>query len=194
MDTLRGILPMLLAPAMARAAGGEAEPGGVDFLTPLLPQVFWSVVTFVLALFVLGRFAWPAIQKALDERERRIREALAAAENARQEAEEARARSKAEMAAAQRRMDEEAAVVKADIGRAREGLLAAARREADAVQRKALEAIEQAKLQALAEVRRRAVDLAIAAAERIIARRLDAEDERRFAQEAIDALRPPEAR
>jgi F0F1-type ATP synthase membrane subunit b/b' len=98
------------------------------------------------------------------------------------------------MAAAQRRMDEEAAVVKADIGRAREGLLAAARREADAVQRKALEAIEQAKLQALAEVRRRAVDLAIAAAERIIARRLDAEDERRFAQEAIDALRPPEAR
>ncbi|HAK96950.1 MAG TPA: hypothetical protein DCM87_18660 [Planctomycetes bacterium] len=194
MDTLRAILPMLLVPALACASGGEAEASGVGFLTPLLPQVFWSVVTFALALFVLGRFAWPAIQKALDEREHRIREALDAAEKARKDAEEARERTRAEMAAEHRRMDEEAAAMRADIGRTREGLLAAARQEAGAVQRKALEAIEQAKLQALAEVRRRAADLAIAAAERIIARRLDADDERRFAQEAIDALRPPEAR
>ncbi len=193
MDRLRATLLMLLVPALACASGGEAEASGVGFLTPLLPQVFWSVVTFAIALFVLGRFAWPAIQKALDEREERIREALSTAEKARKDAEEARERTKAEMAAEHRRLDEEAAAMRADIGRTREGLLAAARQDADAVQRKAVEAIEQAKLQALAEVRRRAADLAIAAAERIIARRLDAEDERRFAQEAIDALEPPKA-
>ncbi len=184
----------LLVPVFALASEAKAEEGGTSFLTPLLPQIVWAVITFFVAFGILWKFAWPAIVQALDEREARIRDAIAAAETAQKEAQEARERTTQELAAERRRMDEEVAAMKAELGRAREGLLAAARQEAEAVQRKALEAIEQAKLQALAEVKTRAVDLAVAGAERIIARRLSGEDERRFAQEVIDSFVPPKAR
>lgn len=194
MCRLIAIVAILLAPAFAYASGAEAEKSGTNFLVPLLPQVVWAVVTFLVAFGVLWKFAWPAIVKALDEREARIRDALSSAEQAQKDAEDARERTKAEMAVEHRRMDEEVAAMKVDLNRTRDEQLAAARTEAEAVLHKAVEAIEQAKLQALAEVRGRAVDLAIAGAERIIARRLSGEDERRFAQEVIDSFAAPKAR
>lgn len=58
-------------------------------LNPLVspdPGLFiWSTVAFVLLFFVLSKFAWKPIVKALDERERSIEDALAKAEIAKEE-------------------------------------------------------------------------------------------------------------
>ena len=60
-------------------------------LNPLVspdPGLFiWSTVAFILLFFLLSKFAWKPIVKALDERERSIEDALAKAEMAKEEME-----------------------------------------------------------------------------------------------------------
>jgi F-type H+-transporting ATPase subunit b len=46
---------------------------------------FWMLVSFSILLFVLKRFAWGPILKALSDREKSIEEALKSAENAKEE-------------------------------------------------------------------------------------------------------------
>lgn len=58
-------------------------------LNPLVspdPGLFiWSTITFILLFFLLSKFAWKPIVKALDERERSIEDALSKAEIAKEE-------------------------------------------------------------------------------------------------------------
>src|SRR5438876_5226811 len=48
--------------------------------------MIWTIVCFLIVLFVLKRYAFGPIQKLIDERRERIRQALAEADNARDEA------------------------------------------------------------------------------------------------------------
>ena len=57
----------------------------MDIVTPSLGLVFWTSISFLLLLFLLGKFAWKPIMKALDDRERSIEDALSAAEKAKDE-------------------------------------------------------------------------------------------------------------
>ncbi len=65
------------------AEGGE----GPNLFTGDLGNVFWSLLTFVLVLVVLGKFAWKPILGALQKREDFIRESLVQAKRDRDEAE-----------------------------------------------------------------------------------------------------------
>lgn len=49
--------------------------------------VIWTIITFILLLIVLRKFAWKPLLSALDHREQRIRSDLERAEQARHEAE-----------------------------------------------------------------------------------------------------------
>ena len=51
--------------------------------------LFWSVITFLLLLFILSKVAWGPIISALETREKQIREALDSAANAKADAEKA---------------------------------------------------------------------------------------------------------
>ncbi len=57
----------------------------MELITPGLGLIFWMTLVFLLLLFILGKFAWKPILKALKERETSIREALHAADKAREE-------------------------------------------------------------------------------------------------------------
>lgn len=57
----------------------------MDLVTPGLGLIFWSVITFLLLLFILRKFAWRPILDAVSEREEGIRNALLSAENAKKE-------------------------------------------------------------------------------------------------------------
>src|SRR5919205_4330100 len=48
--------------------------------------MIWTVVCFLITLYVLRRYAFGPIQKAIDERRERIRQSLEEADNAREEA------------------------------------------------------------------------------------------------------------
>ena len=150
--------------------------------------MIWTIVCFLLTLFVLKRFAFGAIQKTIDERRERIRQSIEEAEHAREEA---------------RRLLEEH---KALIGQARgeaEGILAEARRVGDAQRermREEVEADRQRRLEetrrqiegetarALTQIRAEVAELTLVATAKVTGKVLDDEDHRRLITDAIKGL------
>ncbi len=57
----------------------------MDLLIPEVGLLFWHTVSFLLLLFILGKFAWKPVMKAISERERSIETALDAAQKAKEE-------------------------------------------------------------------------------------------------------------
>ncbi len=150
--------------------------------------MIWTIVCFLIALFVLKRYAFGPIQKLIDERRERIRRALDEADEARDEArtllEEHRkligqARSEAEEILSEARqvargMQER---VKEETEADRQRRLEETRRQIEAETRRALEAIR-------AEV----AELSLVAAEKVTRKSLDDKDQRRLIDEAIGEL------
>jgi len=57
----------------------------MDLVTPGIGMIFWSTLFFLILLFILGKFAWPAILAAVLARNESIRRALDAAGKAKEE-------------------------------------------------------------------------------------------------------------
>src|SRR4051812_46044716 len=128
----------------------------------------WTAVTFIILLFVLGKFAWGPILQMIETREKTIADAIESAKKERAAAESAAAEMKAslekareESAALIRRNQQEVAAAKAD-------LMATARKESDDLLAAARKTIQEEKRQAIAELRSSAVDMAIEAANRLV--------------------------
>ena len=150
--------------------------------------MIWTIVCFLITLFVLRRYAFGPIQEAIDQRRERIRQSLEEADKAREEA-----RSLLEQ---HRQL----------IGRAKtdaEEILAEARRVADANERRMrdeLEADRQRRLEetrkqieaetrrALEQIRLEVVDLSLLAATKVTGKTLDDADHRRLIDEAVADL------
>ena len=150
--------------------------------------MIWTIVCFLITLFVLKRYAFGPIQKAIDERRDRIRASLDEADHAREEA---------------RRLLEEH---RALIGRAQtdaEEILSEARRVADANERRMREELEedrQRRLEdtrkqieaetrrALEQIRLEVVDLSMLAATKVTRKSLDDADHKRLIEEAVGEL------
>ena len=57
----------------------------MELVTPGIGLIFWMTLTFLILLWILGKFAWKPILSMLKEREASIQEALDAADNAKEE-------------------------------------------------------------------------------------------------------------
>lgn len=57
----------------------------MSLVTPDIGLLFWTTITFLLLVFVLGKFAWKPMLSAVNKRQDSIEEALKQAEKARQE-------------------------------------------------------------------------------------------------------------
>ena len=57
----------------------------MDLVTPDIGLIFWTTLSFLILLFILGKFAWKPILNSVNDRETSILKALKEAENAREE-------------------------------------------------------------------------------------------------------------
>jgi len=148
----------------------------------------WTLIAFGLTFFVLKRYIFGPVQKAIDERRERVRQSLAEADRARAEA---------------RRLLEEHRELRAGARREAEEILAEARRVAESMRervREETEADRQRRLEetrrqieaetqrALEQIRAEVADLALVAAEKVTRKSLDDSDQRRLIEEAIREL------
>ena len=154
-------------------------------LDPHVGLIIWTIITFLVVLFVLKKFAWPHLLAALDEREQRISDAIAGAEQARQEAEEVLREHRQKLAAA----DEEARQIVAEAREAganvRQTIVSQAREEAERMLDQARTSIESEKRAAIAELRRETANLAVQAAGALIDANLDDEKNRGLVDDFI---------
>ena len=154
-------------------------------LDPHVGLIIWTIITFLVVLLVLKKFAWPHLLAALDEREKRISDAIAAAEQARQESEEVLREHRQKLATA----DEEARQVVAEAREAganlRQTIVSQAREEAERMLDQARTSIESEKRAAIAELRRETASLAVQAAGALIDANLDDEKNRGLVDDFI---------
>ena len=175
--------PALLALAAVQEAGQRATPFDIN------PGVsIWTLVVFGLLVFILAKTAWPAILRAVEEREQRIQSQLDAAEKANVEAQRTLAVYQQQIAAS--REDAQAIVAAARQAgqRLREEAIAKGRAEQEELLVRARREIGLERDKALAELRHEAVELSIAAATRVIGRNLDTEADRSLVREYIQSL------
>jgi F-type H+-transporting ATPase subunit b len=166
-----------------------AEEESSNFLvSPDVGLMIWTLIAFLAALFILRKYAWPAITEALDKRQRAIEESIETAERARTEAaallEEYRsrlreARTQAEEIIARARKAGEVSEREAieEARGKREELLEQTRRDIEAETRRAIQ-----------EIRSEVADLTILATEKVTRKTLDEDDQKRLVEEALGEL------
>ena len=148
----------------------------------------WTTLVFLALLGILWKFAWGPILGAVQAREDGIQETLDQAGNERDEAAKLLAEHRQQMADARRQAQQMIAEGKEAGERVRQDIEAKARDEGDAMIERARESIEREKDAALEELRKEAVDLALAAAAKLVQESLDAEKDRELVMGFIDEL------
>ena len=114
----------------------------MELVTPQIGLIFWTTLSFFILLFILKKVAWTPILGAVKEREVSIKDALASAENARNEM--------ANLQADNQRILKEARDIKATIVSEAKN---AAKAEADAIISAAKVLIENEKVAAITELK-----------------------------------------
>jgi len=177
---------LLLTPAAAMAAA-EGEGGGGLFSINLGLSI-WTVVVFTSVFLVLARFAWKPILSAVEARETKIQDALDEARRRQAEAEQLLLEHKAQLADARRQAQEILAEGRDAADRFRKEMEGKAREESEFILTRARAEIQREKEAAVDVLRRESVDLALAAASKLLHQKLDSEQDRKLVMEYVDGL------
>ncbi len=180
-----GVAVLWAFPSLAtEGAKGEEQPGIINLNRTLLLQV----VNFLILIVLLSRFLYKPLTQFLATRAEGIKRSLEEAKAAREAAAQAQQEYEARIAATRREAAtlREAAV--REVEEERQRLLKASRDEAARLVTEAKAQIEQEVKRAKAELREEVVGLALGVTERLIARSLTAEDQRRLAEQVAQEI------
>ncbi len=170
--------------------GGTADDchKAPSLILPATNELVWGIISFVVLLILMGKFAWPGIKKGMADRTERIRGDLDQAEQAKTEAQTVLDEYRAQLADAK---NESARIIEE------------ARQQADALKKdqeqrlqtelaemrtRAAADVEAAKVQAIADLRADVANLAIEAAEVVVQRSLDRATQTQLVESYIDQL------
>ena len=147
--------------------------------------MIWTIIAFAITLWVLKRYAFGPVQKLIDDRRDRIRQAIEEADRAREEArsllEEHRALIGQAKSEAEEILAEARKIADSQRERMRGEIEADRQRRLEETQRQ----IDQATAQALGEIRREVAELSLLAAEKITKKSLTDADQQRLIDEAL---------
>jgi F-type H+-transporting ATPase subunit b len=153
------------------------------------PGLFiWTIVTFLVLLALLAKFAWGPLLQALEARQERIRKALDDAERARQELERLQQESAKIMQQARAEAESIVTQTRTDAERLREELKQKAKEEADNILRNAQQQIQLQTRQAIQQIRHEVADIAVLLASKLLERNLAKEDNARLIDETLKQI------
>jgi F-type H+-transporting ATPase subunit b len=153
------------------------------------PGLFlWSVITFLILVAVLYRFAFNPLMRLQKARQAEIHQSIVDAENLRDEAQQLLTDYKRQLASARGEADAivERARKAGEVSKAE--ILEEARVQAEASLARARQQIERDTNQALQKIREEAADLAITATAKVARSSLSEQDQLRLIQEAINEI------
>ena len=179
---------MILSALFSAVQERVAEGGGLTPFSINPGLILWTLIVFIVLLALLWKFGWPAILKSVEERERRIQKQLDEAEKARAEAAQLLEQQRRAIEKARNESQEILAKAKVVATKEREALLAKTREEQDQLLERARREIDAEKEKAILALRKEAVDLAIAAASKLLEQKLDSEADRRRVLDYLASL------
>ena len=148
----------------------------MDLVTPDIGLIFWTTLSFAILYFILAKYAWKPILGAVNDREKSIKDALSAAEKAKEEM--ANLKSDNEKILYEAKLQREALLKDArDI---KSKIISDAQNEATEKANKLIEAaktaIDNEKSAAMKELKNTVVDLSLNIAEKLLSKELDNKD------------------
>ncbi|NUS96463.1 MAG: F0F1 ATP synthase subunit B [Gemmatimonadaceae bacterium] len=171
-------LALSAAPALAQE---EAQSGG-GLLDPHAGLMFWTLLIFIVLFFVLARFAFGPITRAVEAREQALQAAIDQAKHDREEAARILADHRMQLEGARGDAQRIIAEGRAVGEQLRAEMLEETRGQQQELLERARREIESEREKAIAQIRAEAVDLAIAGASKVIEKNLDDQTNRKLVE------------
>ena len=183
--TLLGAFSLLTLSASTAAAQEEAKG---SILTPHGGLMVWTLVIFGLLYFVLRRYAFPAITAAVEAREKALEEAIEGARRDREAGAALLAEQQRQIEAARTEAQRYIAEGRSAGEKIRVEMLEQTRQQQQELLDRARRDIEGERDRAIAQLRREAVDLAIAGASKVIEKDLDNQSNRSLVESFLSSV------
>ena len=150
------------------------------------PGLFlWTILTFMILLGLLARFAWKPLLALLDRREEMIRQSLDDAQEAKQELQRLQQESKEILSKARVEAQSILAQTRSEADKLKGEIKQKAKAEADAILRDAEKQIQVETEKAIAVLKNEVVDLSLLVASKLIRRNLSKEDNQSLIEESL---------
>ena len=149
----------------------------MELITPSIGLLFWMLVGFGILFFILAKFAWPIVMKAINSREEKIESQLAEAERVRNDMKNLKSEHQALLVQAKEERDQ----ILADARKIREKLYEetkeTANREAQVIISEAKNAIHFEKMKAMTDIKNEIANMSIEIAEKILRNELSEKEQ-----------------
>ncbi len=151
----------------------------MELVKPAFGLIFWMLISFGIIVFLLKKFAWPVILKALDDRERSIADALNSAIRAKEEMASLKADNEKLLLEARNQRD----IILKEARDAKDAIIndakSKATEEADRLRKLAREDIQNEKMAAITDLKNQVATLSIQIAEKVIRQQLSSDDKQK---------------
>jgi len=188
MRTTCALVALALLMAVTPESLWAAGEGTTPLFTVNLGTTVWTTLVFFLLLGILWKFAWGPILAAVDAREKAIQSALDEAARQNQDAARLLEEHRRQLADARRQASGLLAEGKAAGEQVRNDIEEKARAEGQAMVERAKHEIERERDAALDALRRESVDLALAAASRLMLEKMDQAKDRQHVERFLDEI------
>ena len=157
-------------------------------ITPDVGLTIWTLVVFVVSMFILSKAVFPRIGEALERRQKVIEESIDAAERTRREADELLVEYRESLREARRQAEEIVERARASGAAIEREARDAARERGDRMLEQTRREIESESRRLMDEILRDVADLTVLATERVTRKSLTGADQRRLVDEALADL------
>ena len=179
-------IPTLLASLPGVASAQEGGPP--NLLSPSGGLMFWTLLIFVALLFILSRFAFKPLVAAVEAREAALEEAISGAKRDRDAAAALLEEQRQHLEAARNEAQRFIADGRATAEKLKASMLEETKAQQNEMLERARRELENEKGRAIAELRREAIDLALAGAGKVIARNLDDAGNRKLIEDFLSSI------
>lgn len=153
------------------------------------PGLFiWTILTFVVLLVLLGKFAWKPLLAALDRRHEMIKDSLDDARKAQQELERLQQESKQIISGARVEAQSILAKTRSEAEKLKGEMRQKAKEEADSIVRNAEKRIQVETEKAISEIRGEVVELSLLVASKLMEKNLSKEDNQSLIEESLQQI------
>ena len=177
---------MLITYTLAIIAFASEGGGSLIDVNPGL--IFWTVITFLVLLFVLKKLAWKPILLALNEREDAIKESLEKAEKAKDEAQKILLENQASLIKAEEESKKIIEQSRQYAEKLKDQMLRESKEQAQKIVEDASAQIEQKKEAVFSELKTKVAEIAISAAEKILKENLDKDSHKKLVDRYIEDI------
>jgi F-type H+-transporting ATPase subunit b len=156
----------------------------MELLLPKLGLILWTLVAFIIVLYILGKYAWKPILKSLDDREKNISDSILSAENMKKEMAKMQSENEALLAKAREERSQMMREAKDIRDKMIQDAKDQARKETNKIVADAQDVINQQKMAAITDLKNQVGNLVLEISEKVLRRELNnKEDQEKYIQQ-----------